>query len=118
MCLPLKTSSWFLTIRLDIRSQDRAQRAHEFINLFSRDDERRQESQHRVMRAVDDESAIKQLFDVILAGNREIHGQHQAASPHFLHDGKVLEFFEPTLEIRSGLPDVLEQLFVLEDLDV
>ena len=69
--------------------QDPAQRLHSLIDFLLRNDVRRQEAKHGIVRAVDQQPLRHRVQHRLFAGHMQLHAEHQAESADFF-DARVL----------------------------
>ena len=81
------------------------------------DDQRRQKSQHVLLRAVDQEACLERLPDDLLAGHCKFDSKDQAVAPHrSYHRQLVLQLLQLLAEVSTNLAHMLEEARPLQDL--
>src|SRR3989442_2175042 len=80
-----------------------------FVDLRARDDERRQEAEHAVRRAVDEEAGLAAAVHDGRAGPLEDGAQHEPHAAHLLDAVAPDERLHPAPEVQPDRPHVLEE---------
>src|SRR4051794_33212438 len=91
--------------------QQSPEHLHGLVHFFLRNDIRRQETQHRIVRAVDQQALADRVQHQLLAGNVQFHTEHQAEPAH-LFDDPVLacELVQLDMKVPADALDRRQQL--------
>ncbi len=96
--------------------KDGAQAREAVVHLPLADDERRQQADHVVVRAVHNQPVAQRRFHVRAAFDGKIQAKDQAFAAHLADEIELRsKARKPGTQLRSSLTHVLEQVLVLED---
>src|SRR5215471_1476807 len=70
------------------------------------------------MSAIENESLLKKLLHDLFSGNCQLNGEHQSFAADIFNHRQILQFFELLFEVSTDFPDVLQELFIFENLEV
>jgi len=70
------------------------------------------------MCAIQDEALLQKLLYDFFSWNRQLQGEHEPFASDFFDHRQVLQLLESLLEIRSYRSDMLEQLFIFDNVEV